>query len=201
MDYYIQEARVKKASYAGLEKREAVLKELGIKKMFYATYILRRFEGPRAPISIRRQFGPKTVWQDADWALDFDLATKDTKTLDRLVQSRPVAKSGIKSHLVQQLKGLEWNILDCEFRSFIPFLTELNAPYWTSDVIRFADGTRTTQELLRFLSEREMVPSGAPMLEFARYLVILASAGIIEFPEFAIPGRREVVSSSEESPK
>ena len=101
-----------------------------------------------------------------------------------LLTATPRAMPGVESKLVQKLDAGRWQVAKCEFQTLVPFFAELQAPAWTGILLERMNGECTVSDHLSYLQKAGFAPAGADPSEFARFIAVLATNGIVELPEF-----------------
>jgi SAM-dependent methyltransferase len=188
-EYYFQLALAGRATLDEVHRRHEIFRRLNVERLVYASIVIRRHRAARPARTARRQAGPGTGPREVEWLERWEAAAADPGLPDRLMEAPLSVAPACRMRLSYTPADGEWAVEDCVLVTSWPFAVEAKCPPWTASLLGRCDGRRTVREHLAWLKSEGLVPADAPAKELAVLVRSLAAGGLLEIPEFPLPGR------------
>lgn len=179
-EYYLNDLNSGRCTHEQLAEGCAALSRAGVERLVYCTCVAARHDRPSPPLTLRRQLVPGAGAPHFEWALERERVLNAEGSLERLLDSHPVASPDITMVVLHHFKEGRWVPGECAFRRQIPFIVEAQAQPWAAPLLGRFDGKQTLREHLKFLMQQHVVKADAPPLEFAAFIRQFVAGGFVD---------------------
>ena len=172
--------------------RKAAFAEAGVEQFVYGLTVIQRVgEGGRRSFTVRRQTSPRTASEELEWALRWESLAASPDAAQLLLEARPIASKNLELRVLHRMEQGALMPVDYALQVAYPFNMECPVHPWTAALIEVCDGNRTGLELHSHCLENGWIPTVTSAEEFAGFLGLLVSGGLLEVAGFQPPQTQE----------
>jgi SAM-dependent methyltransferase len=172
--------------------RKAAFAEAGVEQFVYGLTVIQRVgEGGRRGFTVRRQTSPQTASAELEWALRWESQAASPDAVPLLLSAKPIPSKNLELRVLHRIEQGALMPVDYALQVAYPFNMECPVHPWTAALIEVCDGNRTGLELHRHCLENGWIPAEVTTEEFAGFLSLLVSGGLLEVAGFQPPQTQE----------
>lgn len=177
---YATEALIKRnAPAADILAWRSFFEGLQVQALAYGFVAIQRRDRLRPVFTVRRQTGLRSGPAEHAWLMEWETAVAGGNE-EVILASRPRVARDVRLRVVHQIREGEWTPEAYDVEADHPFRMEMRAEAWTAHLLRCADGSLTSAELLEKMKAGGALHPEAPPVEFARMLATLISGGFLQ---------------------
>ena len=161
-------------------------KELGIESFVYCSIGIQRRNSARGVFTLRKDVSTATG-AAIEWVLRWEAMQREEGFERRLLRERLHPAEGVRLEVTHSLEGGKWVAEETKLRTNRPFRAEEKCPAWVAAMLEICARGPTAREALEALKAREAIPAGATGGEFAQFVRMMVSAGMLEIESLRLP--------------
>ncbi len=162
------------------------VKELGIESYIYCSIGIQRRISARGVFTIRKSAAAATG-AAIEWVLRWEAMQREEGFERRLLRERLRPAEGVRLEVTHSLAGGKWVAGESRLIADKPFRAEEKCPAWVAAMLEICARGPTAREALEALKAREAIPVQATVAEFAQFVRMLVSAGMLEIESLRLP--------------
>jgi SAM-dependent methyltransferase len=179
-------------AHAEFAARKAAFAEAGVEQFVYGLTVIQRVgEGGRHGFTVRQQTSPRTASAELEWALRWESQVASPDAAQLLLEARPLPSKNLELRVLHRVEQGALTPVEFALQVAYPFNMECPVHAWTAALIEVCDGNRTGLELHSHCIENGWIPAEVTAEEFAGFLGLLISGGLLEVEGFQPPQAQE----------
>ena len=173
-----------------IQARMAMFRQLEAERFVHGTIVIQRIPGRRPPFTERRQVGALASSAAVEWLLDWETLIRGPGGDAWLLDARPRVAERSELDIKERRRDGQWRAVGCAAATDWPFLVGVESPLWAATLLDQCDGRVALREHLNLLHAKGALPAEGAEAAFLRGVLVLASAGILEFERCPLPALR-----------
>ena len=187
--YFLERAIGGHDAWETLERRCALFAELGVERVVYGSFVVRRraADAAGAPITLRRRATPAADAEAAERLIADETrlaALAASPGGERRLLDRPLAAGPAVTFALTHARDADgaWRPVACHVRVADGFVVDADVAPWIADLLARADGGRPLADVVRELCDEGLAPPELDPDELAALVRQLTGAGILREP-------------------
>jgi methylase of polypeptide subunit release factors len=182
-----QQAAKTRGGFEQVEEWNRLFERCQLESLVYGTVLIQRKAAAGRPATVRRRKGTRLGTTEIEWLRIWETAATGDAIFGRILDSRPVATQELVLQVTHRIRDGALAPQEFRLETTNPFTVECPIQPWAAYLLARCDGKSTARELLGWLKENGFLAAGEPEQEFADFLGVLISGGLLEIEGFRLP--------------